>query len=99
MAPCRRPVGARTDGTTRRRSGCTPDGPGSPLSRCRWYNLGRLLTIGKEPGVSNFNILVVYPHPADSATEASGTVALHAGRTTAHRMPSATPPEAYRLHP
>ena len=26
------------------------------------------------------NILVVYPHPADSATEASGTVALHAER-------------------
>ena len=30
--------------------------------------------------MSPFNILVVYPHPADSATEASGTVALHAGR-------------------
>ena len=30
--------------------------------------------------MSQFNILVVYPHPADSATEASGTVALHAER-------------------
>jgi LmbE family N-acetylglucosaminyl deacetylase len=30
--------------------------------------------------MDNFNILVVYPHPADSATEASGTVALHAER-------------------
>ena len=30
--------------------------------------------------MSNFNILVVYPHPADSATEASGTIALHAER-------------------
>ena len=24
-----------------------------------------------------FNILVIYPHPADSATEASGTLAIH----------------------
>jgi LmbE family N-acetylglucosaminyl deacetylase len=30
--------------------------------------------------LDNYNILVVYPHPADSATEASGTVALHAER-------------------
>ena len=30
--------------------------------------------------MDNFSILVVYPHPADSATEASGTVALHAER-------------------
>ena len=30
--------------------------------------------------MENHNILVVYPHPADSATEASGTVALHAER-------------------
>ncbi len=30
--------------------------------------------------MTHFNILVVYPHPADSATEASGTVALHAER-------------------
>ena len=30
--------------------------------------------------MSQFNILVVYPHPADSATDASGTVALHAER-------------------
>ena len=30
--------------------------------------------------MNNFNIMVVYPHPADSATEASGTVALHAER-------------------
>lgn len=30
--------------------------------------------------MDNYNILVVYPHPADSATEASGTVALHAER-------------------
>ena len=30
--------------------------------------------------MSQFNIFVVYPHPADSATEASGTVALHAER-------------------
>ena len=30
--------------------------------------------------MSPFNILVIYPHPADSATDASGTVALHAER-------------------
>jgi len=30
--------------------------------------------------LSPFNILVIYPHPADSATDASGTVALHAER-------------------
>ena len=30
--------------------------------------------------MSEFNILVVYPHPADFATEASGTMALHAER-------------------
>jgi LmbE family N-acetylglucosaminyl deacetylase len=30
--------------------------------------------------MSNFKILAVYPHPADSATEASGTLALHAER-------------------
>ena len=30
--------------------------------------------------MSHFKILVVYPHPADSATDASGTVALHAER-------------------
>ena len=30
--------------------------------------------------MDKFNIMVVYPHPADSATEASGTVALHAER-------------------
>ena len=30
--------------------------------------------------MSKLNILAVYPHPADSATEASGTLALHAER-------------------
>jgi LmbE family N-acetylglucosaminyl deacetylase len=30
--------------------------------------------------MSNLKILAVYPHPADSATEASGTLALHAER-------------------
>lgn len=30
--------------------------------------------------MNNFKILAVYPHPADSATEASGTLALHAER-------------------
>ena len=30
--------------------------------------------------MDNFNILAVYPHPADSATDASGTLALHAER-------------------
>ena len=30
--------------------------------------------------MDNLNVLVVYPHPADSATEAAGTVALHAER-------------------
>ena len=30
--------------------------------------------------MDKFNILAVYPHPADSATEASGTLALHAER-------------------
>ena len=30
--------------------------------------------------MEHFNVLVVYPHPADSATEAAGTVALHAER-------------------
>lgn len=30
--------------------------------------------------MDNLRILVVYPHPADSATEAAGTVALHAER-------------------
>ena len=30
--------------------------------------------------MDHYNILVVYPHPADSATEAAGTIALHAER-------------------
>ena len=42
--------------------------------------LKSMLPSDRSKILSHFNILVVYPHPADSATEASGTVALHAER-------------------